>query len=73
MPPDQTIPSNEEPNNLRFNAFSPEYLYSFPTYYLSMESTTMVTTPKSSPQNPVDDQEESNWEREHPNESDRNQ
>ncbi|TRT42911.1 MAG: hypothetical protein EWV85_23530, partial [Microcystis aeruginosa Ma_QC_C_20070703_M131] len=38
-------------NNLRFNAFSPEYLYSFPTYCLSMASTTTTTTAGSSSQN----------------------
>ena len=56
MPPDRTIPSNEEPNNLRFNAFSPEYLYSFPTYCLSMTSTTTTTTAGSSSQNRSDNQ-----------------
>jgi hypothetical protein len=43
-------------DNLRFNGFSPEYLYSFPTYCPSMASTTMVTTPKSSSQNTLDNQ-----------------
>jgi hypothetical protein len=43
-------------NNLMFNALSPEYLYSFPTYCLSMALTTTTTTAGSSSQNRSDNQ-----------------